>query len=124
MGVRLKTPRGKALYQFWGDRIAQALNEAGEGHKDPTLVNLASLEYFGAVDLKVLTIPVVTCKFFEDRGEVTKQISFMAKKARGLMARYAIDGRIDRAEGLKDFNREGYAFRQNRSTNTEWIFQR
>jgi cytoplasmic iron level regulating protein YaaA (DUF328/UPF0246 family) len=124
MGVRLKTPRGKTLYQFWGDRISRALNEAAESHKDRTLVNLASLEYFGAVDPAALTIPVVACKFFEDRGEVTKQISFMAKKARGLMARYAIDGRIDRADGLKDFNLEGYAYQKDRSTETEWIFLR
>lgn len=124
MGVQLKTKRGKSLYQFWGDRLSRMLNEAAEGHKDKTLVNLASQEYFGAVDLKALSIPVVTCRFFEDRGEVTKQISFMAKKARGMMARYAIDGRIDRVEGLKDFNREGYAFRPDLSSASEWVFLR
>ncbi|MBI5938993.1 MAG: peroxide stress protein YaaA [Caulobacterales bacterium] len=124
MGVQLKTRRGKSLYQFWGDRISRMLNEAVEGHKDKTLVNLASQEYFGAVDLKALSIPVVTCRFFEDRGDVTKQISFMAKKARGLMARYAIDGRIDRIEGLKDFAVEGYAFRKDLSTESDWVFLR
>ncbi|MDO8294991.1 MAG: peroxide stress protein YaaA [Caulobacter sp.] len=124
MGVRLKTGRGKTLCQFWGDRIALGLNAAAEDHKEKTLVNLASLEYFAAVDLKALTLPVVTCKFFEDRGAVTKQISFMAKKARGMMARYAIDHRIDRAEDLKAFDREGYAFRGDLSSDAEWIFQR
>lgn len=124
MGVQLKTRRGKSLYQFWGDRISRMLNEAVEGHKDKTLVNLASQEYFGAVDLKALSIPVVTCRFFEDRGDVTKQISFMAKKARGLMARYAIDGRIDRIEGLKDFAVEGYAFQKDLSSETDWVFLR
>lgn len=124
MGVQLKTKRGRSLYQFWGDRIARALNEAAEGHRDRRLVNLASQEYFGAVDLKALTLPVITCRFFEDRGDVTKQISFMAKKARGMMARYAIDGRIDRVEGLKDFDREGYAWRPDRSTDVDWVFLR
>lgn len=124
MGVRLKTGRGKTLCQFWGDRIARSLNAAAEDHRDKTLVNLASLEYFAAVDLKALALPVVTCKFFEDRGAVTKQISFMAKKARGMMARYAIDHRIDRAEDLKAFDSEGYAFREDLSSDTEWIFQR
>lgn len=124
MGVRLKTRRGKNLCQFWGDRLSRTLNDAAEGHKDRTLVNLASQEYFGAVDLAALALPVVTCKFFEDRGEVTKQISFMAKKARGLMARYAIDNRIDRAEGLKDFAVEGYAFQMEQSSDTEWVFLR
>lgn len=124
MGVRLKTGRGKTLCQFWGDRIARSLNAAAEEHADKTLVNLASREYFAAVDLKALALPVVTCKFFEDRGAVTKQISFMAKKARGMMARYAIDHRIDRAEDLKAFDREGYAFREDLSSDAEWIFQR
>ena len=124
MGAQLKTRRGKSLYQFWGDRISRELNEAAEGHEDRTLVNLASQEYFGAIDPKALTLPVVTCRFFEDRGEVTKQISFMAKKARGMMARFAIDGRIDRVEGLKDFDREGYAFQAGLSTDTDWVFLR
>ncbi len=124
MGAQLKTRRGKSLYQFWGDRISRELNEAAEGHKDRTLVNLASQEYFGAIDPKALTLPVVTCRFFEDRGEVTKQISFMAKKARGLMARFVIDGRIDRVAGLKDFDREGYTFQASLSTDTDWVFLR
>ncbi len=124
MGVQLKTKRGKSLYQFWGDRIARTLNEAAGGHRDKTLVNLASQEYFGAVDLKALSIPVVTCRFFEDRGDVTKQISFMAKKARGMMARFAIDGRIDRVEGLKDFDREGYTFQPSMSSGDDWVFLR
>ena len=124
MGVRLTTKRGKSLCQFWGDRISRMLNEAAEGHKDKTLVNLASQEYFGAVDLKALSIPVVTCRFFEDRGDVTKQISFMAKKARGLMARYAIDNRITRAADLKAFDRDGYRFQPHLSSDEEFTFQR
>ena len=81
MGSRLKTKRGTNLYKFWGAKIAEALNEAGQRHKDPTLINLASQEYFGAVDLTALRLPLVTCLFKEEREEATKQISFMAKKA-------------------------------------------
>ncbi len=124
MGVSLKTRRGKTLYAFWGERIAQALNAAAVGHKDPTLVNCASQEYFGAVDLKALKLPLVTCKFFEEKDGEAKIISFYAKKARGLMARYAIDHRIDRAEGLRAFDTDGYRFQPKASSETEWVFSR
>ncbi len=124
MGTRLKTKRGPSLYAFWGDRIAKALNLAAEGQGDPTLVNLASQEYFGAVNREALTLPVVTCQFKETRGGESKIISFYAKKARGLMARYAIDQRLDRPEGLKDFKVAGYAYQAGLSTPEEWIFSR
>ncbi len=124
MGVRLKTRRGPSLYAFWGDRIAKALNAAAEGQADPTLVNLASQEYFAAVDRKALTLPVVTCSFKERKGNELKIISFYAKKARGLMARYAIDHKIDRVEGLKDFKTAGYGFDPVLSTDQEWMFTR
>ncbi|MES2895240.1 MAG: peroxide stress protein YaaA [Pseudomonadota bacterium] len=124
MGVSLKTRRGKTLYAFWGDKIATALNEAAAGQKDPTLVNCASLEYFGAVDVKALKLPLVTAKFFEEKDGESKIISFYAKKARGLMARYAIDHRIERATDLKAFDSEGYRFQKSASTDTEWVFSR
>lgn len=124
MGTRLKTKRGRSLYDFWGDRIAMALNEAAEGHKDRTLVNLASQEYFGAVDAKALTLPVVTCRFLEEKAGVTKQISFFAKKARGLMARYAIDNRIEKVDDLKAFDVTGYTFRKDLSSEADWVFLR
>lgn len=125
MGTRLKTKRGASLYDFWGSRIATALNEASEEAGEGVLVNLASQEYFGAVDRKALTLPVVTCAFKEIKGgEPAKIISFYAKKARGLMARYAIDNRIDRAEGLKDFTVSGYGFEAKASCGEEWVFSR
>ncbi len=124
MGVRLKTRRGANLYAFWGDRIAKALNLAAEGQADPTLVNLASQEYFASVDRKALTLPVVSCAFKERKGDELKIISFHAKKARGLMARYAIDQRVDRAEGLKDFKVGGYGFDPALSTDADWVFTR
>ena len=125
MGVRLKTRRGASLYDFWGPRISQALNEQAEAAGgEKALVNLASQEYFGAVDREALKLPVVTCTFKETRAGETKIISFYAKKARGMMARYAIDHRIDRPEGLKDFTTAGYGFDAKASTAEEWIFTR
>jgi cytoplasmic iron level regulating protein YaaA (DUF328/UPF0246 family) len=124
MGVGLKTRRGKTLYAFWKKPVAQTLNEAAKGMKDPTLVNLASQEYFGAVDVAALQMPVVTCHFKEEKDDELRVLGFYAKKARGLMARFAIDHRIEQAEKLKGFNVEGYAFQPKLSTDTDWIFSR
>lgn len=124
MGVRLKTKRGASLYDFWGPRIAEQLNADADGMADPTLVNLASQEYFGAVDREALTIPVVTCQFLEEKDGEARILSFYAKRARGLMARFAIDGRIDRAEGLKAFDAEGYVWKKALSSQTDWVFSR
>lgn len=125
MGTRLKTRRGASLYDFWGPRLAKALDEAAEGAGEPMLINLASQEYFGAVDLKALKLPVVSCAFKEIKGEdPPKIISFHAKKARGMMARFAIDQRIDRAEGLKDFTVAGYGYDAAASGAKEWVFTR
>jgi len=124
MGTRLKTRRGSSLYDFWGDRISKTLNADAEGHADPTLVNLASQEYFGAVDARALELPVITIHFREEKDGESRIISFFAKKARGSMARYAIENRIDRAEDLKAFDRDGYRFQAGQSTDSDWIFIR
>ncbi|RZJ05423.1 MAG: peroxide stress protein YaaA [Brevundimonas sp.] len=124
MGTRLKTRRGSSLYDFWGDRLSKQLNADAEGQPDPTLINLASQEYFGAVDARALKLPVVTPQFRESRDGESRIISFFAKKARGGMARFAIDERIERAQDLKAFDRDGYAFDKAASTDTEWIFTR
>jgi cytoplasmic iron level regulating protein YaaA (DUF328/UPF0246 family) len=125
MGTRLKTKRGGSLYDFWGERIAKALDEAAEGTGEAVLINLASQEYFGAVDRKALKLPVVACHFREIKGEEpAKIISFYAKRARGMMARFAIDQRLDRAEGLKDFKAAGYGFDAKASTTEDWVFTR
>ena len=124
MGVRLKTRRGGSLYDFWGDRISKQLNADAHGQTDPTLVNLASQEYFGAVDAKALKIPVVTPHFRENKDGESRIISFFAKKARGTMARFAIDERIERAADLKAFDRDGYTLDKTASTETDWVFVR
>ncbi|CAN5124217.1 peroxide stress protein YaaA [soil metagenome] len=124
MGIRLKTRRGPSLYAFWGDRLAQTLNAAADGMADPTLVNCASQEYFGGVDLKALKLPLVTCHFREEKDGEARMLSFFAKRARGLMARYAIDHRIDRAEGLKAFDYDGYRWNAAMSNGADWVFSR
>ncbi|WP_426028644.1 peroxide stress protein YaaA [Brevundimonas sp. TWP2-3-4b2] len=124
MGTRLKTRRGSSLYDFWGDRLSKQLNADAEGQTDPTLINLASQEYFGAVDAKALKLPVVTPQFRESKDGESRIISFFAKKARGGMARFAIDERIERAQDLKAFDRDGYRFDKTASSDTDWIFTR
>ncbi|PZO05167.1 MAG: peroxide stress protein YaaA [Alphaproteobacteria bacterium] len=124
MGTRLKTRRGGSLYDFWGDRISQCLNADAEGHADHSLINLASQEYFGAVDAKALKLPVVTPHFREQKDGESRIISFFAKKARGSMARFVIDERIETPEDLKAFDRDGYRFDKATSTDTDWIFIR
>lgn len=124
MGVRIKTKRGMSLYDFWGDKVSAALNEAAEGHKDKTLVNCASGEYFGAVDLAALKLPLVNIRFLEEKDGEARVVSFYAKKARGLMARYAIDNRIERAQDLRAFDTAGYRFQADQSSEGEWVFSR
>lgn len=124
MGVRLKTRRGRSLYEFWGARPAELLNLAARGHRDPTLVNCASLEYFAAVDREALRLPVLACRFLEEKDGEQRMISFFAKKARGLLARWAIERRIERAADLKGFDAEGYRFAAAQSSDTEFTFVR
>jgi cytoplasmic iron level regulating protein YaaA (DUF328/UPF0246 family) len=124
MGTRMKTPRGANLYAFWGDRITKQITERLAEHEDQTVVNLASIEYFKSVKRDALTGAVITPSFKEMRDGKLKMISFMAKKARGMMARHIIDGRIDRPEGLKDFKMEDYRFDAATSTDTTWSFIR
>ena len=110
MGSRLKTRRGANLYDFWGSAISKALNASAEAIGSDTLVNCASQEYFGAVDLKALKPRVVTPQFYEVKGGEARIVSFFAKKARGSMARFIVENRVAGAEGLKDFDLGGYRF--------------
>jgi len=110
MGTKLASPRGKDLYAFWGDRITAALHDAIAASGSRTLVNLASEEYFGAVRPALLEAAVITPVFEEWKGGQYKVVSFYAKRARGLMARYAAREGITQPELLKDFAEEGYGF--------------
>ncbi|UYV36861.1 peroxide stress protein YaaA [Rhodobacteraceae bacterium D3-12] len=124
MGSRLKNRRGKNLYEFWGPRIAEALNAQAEVLGTGVLINCASEEYFGAVDRDVLQLDVVTPVFKEMRGGEAKIVSFFAKKARGAMARFVIQNRLQDAEALKDFNTGGYAFQPDQSEGGRLVFIR
>jgi hypothetical protein len=124
MGRRLKTKRGATLYDFWGSRIAHQLAADVAGHAHPVIVNCASSEYFGAVDQKNLGVPVITCHFRQEKDSVVKTIGLYAKKARGQMARYAIDHGLDAPEGLKGFDTDGYGFQPGLSSSTDWVFLR
>lgn len=124
MGVGLRTRRGANLYDFWGDRIAKALRKAAADHADPTLVNLASQEYFGAVDARALKLPVLNISFKDERDGRARVLAFFAKRARGEMARFAIDVRAERPDELKAFDRMGYRFRPDLSAPGDWVFAR
>lgn len=123
MGTRLANARGKDLYAFWKATIAPALNALLKA-SDAVLVNLASEEYFKSVDRKQLLAPVITPVFEDFKGGQFKVISFFAKRARGLMVRYAIDHRINDVQQLKSFDSEGYAFVPQASNDTTWVFRR
>jgi cytoplasmic iron level regulating protein YaaA (DUF328/UPF0246 family) len=124
MGTRLANPRGKDLYRYWADTIAPHLNERLAADKTPIVVNLASEEYFKAVDLKALKARVVTCVFEEWKGGRYKVVSFFAKRARGLMARHAIEKRVKTPKALERFDREGYAFDAAASEPDRLVFRR
>ena len=124
MGSQLKTGRATSLYQFWGDTLAKSLTEELKAQDSDAIVNLASQEYARATLTKALKARVVAPRFLEIKGNEAKIVSFFAKKARGLMARYMIDHRVDRPEGLKDFNIAGYAFRADLSSEGDWVFTR
>jgi cytoplasmic iron level regulating protein YaaA (DUF328/UPF0246 family) len=124
MGTALVNPRGKNLYQFWGSSIARYLNERMSNDKTPVVINLASQEYFKAVDTQTLKARVVECVFEDYKGGKYKIISFFAKRARGLLARYAIQKQIKNPEKLKDFDLDGYGFVATASDDNRWVFRR
>lgn len=124
MGTKLANSAGKDLYAFWGQTVTDNLNAELALLPSQVLVNLASQEYFKAVKPKLLTAKVITPVFKDFKNGQYKIISFYAKKARGLMARYAIQQRVTDAEQLKQFNLEGYQYSVAESTGSQWVFLR
>ena len=127
MGTKLTTEKGKNLYEYWGSTITDNLNETlaeQETEAQPVLVNLASTEYFSAVKPKGLNAQIITPVFKDEKNGKVKIISFYAKKARGLMARYIIQNRIDNVAQLSEFNTAGYRFAPEQSTATSLVFVR
>jgi uncharacterized protein len=124
MGTKLANPSGKDLYTFWGESITAALNTELARLGSGALVNLASEEYFKSVKPKLLAVPVITPVFEDWKNGKYKIISFYAKRARGMMARYAVEKGITDPEALKDFDVDGYAFVTEGSSERSWLFRR
>ena len=122
MGTSLPIGTKKNLYEFWKKKVTASLNS--ELQKDELFINLASNEYFSAVDIKALKVPVITPEFKDYKDGKLKMISFFAKKARGLMVRYIIDTNAETIEDLKQFNYDGYAFDANLSKGNTLVFIR
>lgn len=124
MGTRLTTRKGHNLYDYWGTSIADYLNGRLHKQRKPLVLNLASEEYFKSVDLNVLKAPVVQCVFHDKKNGIWKVISFHAKKARGLMARFVIEKRVGDVAGLREFASDGYVFDADESTSVKLVFKR
>ncbi|MEW9897213.1 peroxide stress protein YaaA [Chitinivorax sp. PXF-14] len=124
MGTRLGNPRGKDLYAFWGDAITDALNELLADATQPVLVNLASDEYFRSVRPKRLAARLITPVFQDLKNGQYKIISFYAKRARGLMVRYAASHGLTEPEALQGFDYDGYGFAPEVSEGDTWVFRR
>lgn len=124
MGSRLSTERGNDLYDFWGSRLTDACNEVTASHDNRTVVSLASKEYIGAIQPQGLAGPLVTCHFKVMREGVLKTIGLVAKKARGRMARFMVQNRVESEDDLKAFREDGYAFDPGLSSDEDLVFVR
>ena len=124
MGSRLTTKLGKSLYDYWGTKIAEALDKQAAATGSDVLVNCASKEYFSAVDLASLTLPVVTPIFLENKNGKAKIVSFYAKKARGAMARFVVQNRLKTKDDLKGFAAGGYCYQPDQSDADDLVFER
>ncbi|MEM7319355.1 MAG: peroxide stress protein YaaA [Pseudomonadota bacterium] len=124
MGSRLKTRRGKSLYQYWRDHLSRALNAQAEAVGTQTLINCASPEYFGAVAPKALKLRVITPSFQELKDGTPRTVGFFAKRARGAMARFAIRNKLNDPEGLKEFDIGGYVYSPEQSSPDAPVFLR
>lgn len=124
MGSRLANPRGATLYDWWGDKVALALNAAADRAGTDVLINCASVEYFTAADRPALAPRVITPVFLEERDGRARIVSFWAKKARGAMARYVMEYRLRDPEALKEFDAGGYRYDPDLSEDDRWVFSR
>jgi cytoplasmic iron level regulating protein YaaA (DUF328/UPF0246 family) len=124
MGTSFKNPRGKDLYAFWGERVTDSLNKILEKQKKPVLLNLASEEYFKVLQPKNMNCQVISPVFQDAKDGKYKIISFYAKRARGLMARYVVENRITDPADLKGFNFDGYKYYASESSPEKPVFRR
>ncbi|WP_049237128.1 peroxide stress protein YaaA [Moraxella canis] len=123
MGTKFKTAKADNLYQFWGDKITDQINQHLK-QSDQVLVNLASNEYFSAVNPSKIEGRIITPRFEDQKNGKYKVVSFYAKKARGLMVNYAAKYQLTNAEDLKNFDSEGYYFVPELSDEDNWVFRR
>lgn len=124
MGTKLRSSKGEDLYDFWGDKIAQAINSDVAEHHERVVINCASREYFKAVDQKALEAEVITPVFKEVKDGIAKVVSFSAKRARGMMARYVIQNRLEKAEDIKGFRGANYCYQPDLSNDQDYVFTR
>ena len=124
MGTKLKVGRKKDLYAFWGDKITQSINREMASHTEKVLLNLASNEYFAALNPSKINARILSCTFKEERNGNYRFVTIFGKKARGLMTRFIIRNRIDKSEDLKHFEEDGYFFNERISREDEWVFTR
>ncbi len=124
MGVRLTNPCGNTLYDFWSESVTKLLNQQLEQQDNPLLINLASSEYSKVVDLKKIKYPVITINFYERKNNELKMIGILAKKARGVMAKFIMQNRIDTLEQLKEFNELDYQLSIESATDKQLNFIR
>lgn len=124
MGTKIKNPGGGDLYDFWHDTLTKAISEELSGHRNKTLINLASIEYFKAVKPAQLPGQLITPAFKDYKNGTYKILSFFAKKARGSMAAYIIRNRITKPEDIKAFDVDGYRFNEDLSSESDWVFTR
>ena len=124
MGTKLKTPKGKDLYEFWDLKVTEAVDAAVKNSGSEYLINLASNEYFNSIKKEALQSSVITPIFKDLKNGTYKIVSFYAKKARGMMCDYMIRNRVKDPEGLKKFDTGGYRYNKDLSDNVSWVFTR
>jgi uncharacterized protein len=124
MGIKLETPGAANLYRFWDNRITEKLNDALTLMKNPVLVNLASFEYFKAINIKLLKARVISIEFLENKNDNYRTIVVYTKKARGMMGRFILLNRLTDPEDMKAFDEDGYIFNPRLSKENNWVFTR
>ncbi|MBK9984388.1 MAG: peroxide stress protein YaaA [Saprospiraceae bacterium] len=124
MGIELKVGKAKSIYQFWGSKITDLLNEDIASTKSKEVINLASQEYSAAIQTDKLSVPIIDIQFLEDRNGKLQFLSYNAKRSRGWMSRYIVDQKIKTSKDLRGFDLQGYSFREELSESKKMVFVR
>tara|TARA_Y100000996_G_scaffold414695_1_gene406358 strand:+ start:2249 stop:3022 length:774 start_codon:yes stop_codon:yes gene_type:complete len=124
MGTKMKNKRGNNLYEFWGSKVTELVNELAMDNRSKAIVNLASVEYFSVLKTDQINLPIINPVFKDYKNGQYKIVSFFAKKARGLMSRFIIQNKIKKSEDLMDFNLDGYRYSKKESKENSPVFLR